>query len=325
MPERTAKQIYNQIQNSEHILLIPHQNPDGDALGSVTALIRFLEKLEKKYTAFCPSEISAKLQYLPYINRITKKESIWQNHSFDLIIVLDSGDLRYAGIDKHIERLEKVPTIINIDHHPTNEHFADYNLVIPTASSTTEILYKFFKYNNHPIDRKMATSLLTGLISDTDNFTNPGTNVGSLKTASNLIQYGGKLNTIKNFILKDKPINTLRLWGEVLSRLSKHEEHEIIYTYVTREDLKKYKVEETEAGGIANFLNNLQEGKASLILKELPDEKISGSFRTTQDDFDVSCIAKKLGGGGHKKAAGFTIPGTIDSVLDKVWGILSEK
>jgi phosphoesterase RecJ-like protein len=320
MPHRIAKQIYTKVMASSHLLLIPHQNPDGDALGSVTSFMKFLEKNHKPYTVFCQTGVSDKLIFLPGAERVSSDPAIWHTVPFDTIVVFDSGDLRYAGVADYIAALEKKPTLICFDHHATNEHYGDLNLVIPTASSTTEILYRFYTYNNVVIDRDIATCLLTGLVTDTDNFTNAGTSAGSLAIGGQLIKLGGDLNLIKDWVFKDKTVTTLKLWGKILSRLAHHEKHDVVYTYFTQDDLKEYDVSDTETEGIANFLNNLKDGRAALILKELPDGAgVKGSFRTTRNDTDVSKIAKKLGGGGHKKAAGFSLAHNIEDALEKIW------
>lgn len=319
---RTAKQIYNLILKADKILLVPHQNPDGDALGAVSACMQCLDKIGKAHTAFCPTDISPKLHYLPHLEKVTNDAAIWDKADHDIIVVLDSGDLRYAGIDKYIAKLTHDPIIINIDHHVTNENFGHHNLIMPGASSTTEVLFNFFKYNQIEIDKNIATALLTGIITDTDNFSNAGTTITSLSAASELVKKGGDLNSIKNHIFRNRTVASLKLWGAVLSRLNKHEKLEIAYTYITQKDLKEHHASQTEAEGIANFLNNLSDGKAGMILKEAEDGKIKGSLRTTRDDVDVSAMAKIFGGGGHKKAAGFTIDGPMDSAVKYVFAKL---
>jgi len=117
----------------------------------------------------------------------------------------------------------------------------------------------------------------------------------------------------------------LKLWGIVLSRLKKHQEIDLVYTYLTQEDLDTYGVSESISDGISNFLNNLNDGEVCLLFKELPDNKIKGSFRTTKDNVDVSAIAKELGGGGHKKAAGFTIDGPLKEAARTVFELIKNK
>jgi phosphoesterase RecJ-like protein len=324
MPERTARQIYNRILEAEHILLVPHQDPDGDALGSVAALMHFLKNEQIDHTVFCETSASQKMNFLPYIEELTTDKEVWKKSPFDLIVVVDSSDLDYAGVENYLDELDQKPDIINIDHHSTNTYFGDLNLVIDSASSTTHILYDFFKTNHIKIDSHLATCLLTGLITDTDNFTNAATTVASLEIAGDLVKKGGDIKMIKQIMFEDKSINTLKLWGTALSRLSKHDDHEIVYTYLTQEDLKNFNVEEEESKGIANFMNVLEDGKAALILKEKEENKTKASLRTTRDDIDVSKIAKKMGGGGHKKAAGFSSNKSVKDTLKQVWKTLEE-
>jgi len=319
MPKRIAKQIYNRILEAEHILLVPHQNPDGDTLGSVTAMMHWLTSIGKKHVAFCATSMSPKLKFLPHVDLLSNDERIWKNNTFDLIIAFDSSDLSYAGIETHVEALDSAPDIINIDHHNTNTRFGKLNLVIDNASSTTMILYQFFVYNNVTIEPNMATSLLTGLVTDTGNFTNAATTGLSMDIASRLLERGGDLGMIQGWTMKDRSINGLKLWGKILGRLEQHDNLGIVHTYVTRKDIKDHDVDESEVDGFANFLNVLEEGRAGMILKENADGSVKGSFRTTRDDVDVSAFAKLFNGGGHKKAAGFSLEGPIEKAAEFVF------
>ena len=301
---------------AKKILIIPHQYPDGDSLGSAGALKEFLNTVNKDATIYCSTLAQPKYHFVPHARSISTEPSHFTDKNIDTIVVLDSGDLRYAGV---AELIKNHPAqIINIDHHPTNENYGAINLVLPTASSTAEILFYFFKHNDISINQAMSTALLTGIITDTDNFTNAATTPSAMLIASELLRTGGNLNLINQHTVKNKSLAVLKLWGAALSRLTKHEGKDITHTYLTQKDFADFGVSEIESEGIANFLNNLEGSKISLILKETVDGKIKGSFRTTRDDTDVSAMAKKLGGGGHKKAAGFTVEGTIEEALKKI-------
>lgn len=314
--ENTAKQINYEILQARKILIIPHRNPDGDALGSISSLVEYLNSRGIEPEIFCVTEIQSKYYFLPHLHLIKNDPLIFTDPEIDLIIVVDTGDLTHAGVDQYLKN--HPAKVVNIDHHVTNPRYGHLNMVIPNASSTTEVIYNFFRYNNISIDHQIATSLLTGLISDTENFTNGATTSSSMSTAGELVRYGANYKLINNWLLKNKTLNILRLWGLALSRLKKHAEADLVYTYLSQEDFKKYEVEENESDGIANFLNKLDGAKISLIMKETAEKKIKGSFRTTFNDTDVAVLAKKLGGGGHKKASGFTYDGTKDDVLKKI-------
>ncbi len=319
-----ATQIHHCLRQAKSIIIIPHQNPDGDALGAATALAEYLHVLAKDHVIFCATALPPKRwHFLRHAERVTNDPSVFKQADVDTIVVLDSGDLAYAGV-AHLVAGHPA-TIINIDHHATNQNFGHHNLVLPTAPSTTAIIYHLFKHAETKLNKSMATSLLTGLITDTDSFTNAATSADALAIAGELIRHGADLALITGQTIKNKTLGALRLWGTVLSRLEKHLSLDLIYTYITRDDLIKHNLSDTESEGIANFLNNLEGAKIALILKETPDGKIKGSFRTTRDDVDVSALAKKLGGGGHKKAAGFTIDGTIKEIVEKVAAIQETK
>ena len=160
---------------------------------------------------------------------------------------------------------------------------------------------------------------MTGLLPDTSVFSNAGTSKLALFIGSALIRKGADLKLIKESVITDKSLNLLKLWGVILSRLELRSDLAIAYTYVTQADFKKYKIKEEETDGIANLLNFLAEGQASLVLKEREDGTIKGSFRTTRSDINVSVWAKALGGGGHIKAAGFTTEGPLDSALRHIF------
>jgi len=325
---RTAKQIHNHLKSANNLALVSHQNPDGDTLGSAVAMAEYLQTLGKEVRIFCLSPVPDKFDFLRHIGLVSQDEKIFAQA--DTIAVLDSGDLKYAGVAEIIK--DTAATIINIDHHATNANYGHINMVVPTASSTTEVVYNFFKTNNIHTTPSMACALLTGLITDTDNFSNSATTYTSLTAAGELLRLGANWTLINNQLVRNKSISTLKLWGVVLSRLNKKspsggspaggEEIDMAYTYLTTADIAEHDASEADVEGIANFLNKLDGAKISLFLKEMPAGKIKGSFRTTHEDMDVSALAKKLGGGGHKKAAGFTADGSITDIVNKITSMI---
>lgn len=318
-----AQQIHRHILKAKKVMIVPHQHPDGDAIGAASAFHEYLRQLGKEIVIFCLTNVTEKLHFVPNSTTVVTDPIVFKDPSIDTIVVLDSGDLRYAGIADHVSGHHA--TIIDIDHHATNEHYGHYNLVLTTAASTTEILYHFFRANGIRVNPLMATSLLTGLTTDTGNFSNSATSVSAFNVGGELIRSGGNYNLINNATLKNKSIDALRLWGKVLSRLTKDPSHDLVYTYITNQDFIDHKVDEHESEGIANFLNNLDNPGIALMLKEVEGGLVKGSFRTTRNNIDVSAIAKQLNGGGHKKAAGFTAPGTIEEVVKKITTILDKK
>lgn len=322
--DRLSKEIYQKLLTSERVLLIPHQKPDGDAMGAVTALATFLDNHGIYRHIWCLTPPPAGLMFLPHATEVSSDPTLWQTETFDTIVVVDSGDLVYNGSGPFIDALPYRPTIINIDHHATNQNYGNINLVVTSASSTNEILYSFFSINREPITPLMATSLMTGLITDTGTFTNAGTSRISLSVGGELIRRGADYKKIKQEIINDKTLPALRLWGEVLSRLTLHEPTKIAYTYVAQEDLIKFNVNEEEAEGIANLLNFLDEGRAIMVLKGRPDGSVKGSFRTTLANVNVSAWAQLFGGGGHVKAAGFAVELPLEQAIEHILSTITK-
>lgn len=323
MPERIAKRMHQTIATSARVLLVPHKDPDGDTLGATCAMAEYLKKIGKPHRIFCKTPVSKKLLFLPHADRVEHTKELWVD-PFDCIVVFDSGSLAYAGIAEEVNHMKKRPTMIDIDHHPTNEYFGDLNLVLTHASSTAEIMYGWFLANHIRINAIMATALLTGIITDTGHFTNAATNNTTLRIAADLIRAGGKITDIRNAVIKDRSIGGLRAWGAALARMTYHKELNIVSAYLTQNDLAAQDVDDAEVEGIANFLNMVEDGCAALFLKEKEPGVWKGSFRTTKDGVDVSAWAMALGGGGHKKAAGFTIEGSKDEAFEKIWKVIEK-
>lgn len=293
-------------------LFVIHKKPDGDAIGSALALAHWLEESGRPAPVFCRDPAPGHYDFLPRFGNITADEEIFFQPGVDLIVVLDSGDAMYAGVQEIFARLSPEITVINIDHHPTNQHYGELNLVDAGASSTAEVIYNFFVHNGVRVDKYMATALLSGILTDTTNFTNPATTVSSMSAASDLVGLGARANDISKYLLKNKSIDALRLWGRALARLEENKRFNMAIAVIKREDLAGIEAEAEAVEGVANFLNALLNVKLVMVLRETEDGYVKGSMRST--DADVSLLAKAMGGGGHKKAAGFSVRGRLDKI-----------
>lgn len=300
------------IKNAKNILITTHTNPDGDALGSICALSHFLEHQNKRYTAVVHM-IPDTYEFLPGINLLTTLNDYQDSvDDYDLVITVDFNTFDRAPIEETLNKAYKnnIP-FINIDHHQSNALFGAANLVNESASSTTEIIFKFLIHNHININDMMATCLLTGIFTDTGNLSNSATTVDSMKIASQLLLMGAHAYKINQNITSNKNLNVMNLWGIALSRLQYNKTYGIAYTVITQHDLAVFNVPSEAIEGLPNFLNNLDGAKAVLVLKEDSNGIIRGSWRTTKDNIDVSILAGAFGGGGHKKAAGFSVKGEL--------------
>ncbi len=306
-----AQAAWETILHARHILLVSHRKPDGDTLGAATAMMQVLDARKKTYTAFCEDAPGPIWSFLPKIESFITTFDHVPHGAIDLVIFFDASDIPYSGFDRHLARFTKPPQLLQFDHHRTNLYFADVNVVLPEAASTTEVLWKFFEACNIAIDRNIATCLLTGAVTDTTAFTNPATTASSLQCAAACLLRGARFPEVLRETMLNKERADLQLWGRMLARLTKSTTVDCAVTVVTRHDVAELGSNEESLEGVANFLNSLGETKAVLILKELDGGKIKGSFRTTRADVDVGKLALAFGGGGHKKAAGFMIEGKL--------------
>ncbi len=317
MNQVAINKLQQLIFGAKKILVLTHHRPDGDALGSSLSFSKFLEALGKENTVFSLGSIPNSANFLPDRKKIRSNFSELNLADYNLLVILDCGDLKQTGIERELLDLPPSLSIINIDHHQTNENFGVLNIVDAESSSTSEIIFNLFRELHFPIDKNIATCLLTGLITDTANFSNPATTFASLEAAGQLLSKGANLREISAYVLKNKSLSVLKFWGTILSRLTENKKWGVVTTVITNEDLALANLNEEALEGITNFLNNLRGAKMVLVLRATGDGKIKGSFRTTAPNIDVSRLAKAFGGGGHAKAAGFTISGKLVKIGER--------
>lgn len=317
--EASAKIIYRKLLSARKPLLVAHRKPDGDTLGAMLAVYNWLKDRGQEAIPFCVDRPAAAYGYFHRVDEVTTEPEVFSDPGVDMICVFDAGDLKYAGIAEHVDAMGERPFIANFDHHVTNEFFGDENLVIIGASSTAEVVHGFFRANGESPSREMSVCLMTGLLTDTSNFSNPATTVGSLEAASDLLLRGADINDITRRLMKDKPLVALKVWGLALERLKWHPEDRLATTALFRKDFEEHDVDDEHLEGLSNFLNHLLTAEVVLVLKETANGRVKGSYRSA-NEIDVAEMAKQYGGGGHKKAAGFAIEGEIVERDDR-WDI----
>jgi phosphoesterase RecJ-like protein len=308
MDQLVAQKIHQRLSQSPSILLISHQNPDGDALGSLLSLLIYWRRQGKQVGVFLASPAPSYFDFLPESEALSNQADIFSQRWATAVFV-DSGDFGHAAVEP---AWLSNSFLINIDHHHTNKFFAHLNLVDFQAGSTCELIYQLFSRNQWMIDRAVATCLLSGIWSDTGGFSNSATNTLSIGIAADLIRHGARIDRINNQITRRRSLAGLRLWGLILARLELNQSANLAYTYVRAAEFDRFQVREEEADGIVNFLNLITDVSAAAFLR-LESNQTKVSLRTHKADVDVSRLAAAFGGGGHQKAAGFTIAQVISS------------
>lgn len=305
------------INNEDALIVVCHRRPDGDALGSLLAMGEYLRSIGKQAEMYCFDSIPSYFQYLPGVEKIkNSQDEFWKNTRAALVV--DCGDLTMPGVELEAFVGKQIAAI---DHHVSNPRYGKVNIVLPETASTAEILLQYFNSGNFAITKDIATCLLTGIYTDTDAFSNLGTTPESLAAAAELLKLGANFKEITANTLQNKTIPSLKIWGRALERLRMDHEKGIAVTVIREADLIECQATLDDTEGIASLLNHLADVKMSMVLREQADGTVKGSLRTTNELIDVSKVAKLLGGGGHAKAAGFTVKGKIIET-DKGWKII---
>lgn len=317
MDSTLLQKAYAIIKNSQNILIVTHEQPDGDGLASACLMAEVLTLLNKKYQLYCQSRINRQYSFLPHAEEFKNYN---ENFDFDLIIILDCGNVERTKLDKKILSRKPGQLVLEIDHHPKIKDYADLEIRDSAAAATAEILYYFIKANKIKITKNLAGCILTGILTDTGNFLYPSTSPATVNIASEMLASGVKFPQIIENTWRNKSIAAMKTWGKALSRLKINPAYDLAFTVLENKDVPA-EITEEELEGMAGFLSNLNAVNGIMLLRQLPDGRIRGSLRTAQSNIDVSKLARALGGGGHAKAAGFMIEGSLKKT-ESGWEII---
>lgn len=295
------------VNRAERVLIISHIRPDGDAVGSLVGLGLILEELGKEVNLVLEDGVPKVFHHLHGVDQVVREVS----GVYDLIIVVDCSDIDRIGevLDEYGE------PDINIDHHPTNTHFAKLNLVRDDAVATAEIIYDLACSLSYPISLPAAEALLTGLLTDSLGFRTSNSSPRTLRIAANLQEMGANLPELYKKAMLEKSLEAVKYWGRGLSRIQ--QEDRLVWTSLNLQDRIEAEYPGRDDADLINVLSRIRETDISIVFVEQTDGTVKVSWRA-QPGFDVSQIATKFGGGGHKPAAGAEIKGDLERVQEEV-------
>ncbi len=307
MKEKFIK-FSNLVEKSEKILTICHKRPDGDTLGAGIAFFIAMNDLSKSCDIACIDPVPDRFHFLSSVNKIISE---FDFREYDLIVVMDAGASYMTKYhEKYPEIFSGDVPVINMDHHASNDNFGTCNIVDSASASTTMILFKFFEYAGIRITPAMATALLTGIYNDTGSLMHSNTNLDVFEIAGRLVEYGAKVNTVAKNLFRSTPVSTLKVWGKALENARVNSDG-VTVSVLTWRDIEECDATPDASSGVVDLLNSVPGTKYACLLNEDRNGNVKGSFRTQRDDVDLEELAAQFGGGGHKKAAGFTLPGRI--------------
>jgi phosphoesterase RecJ-like protein len=314
-------QIINHIKEAGHILLASHSGPDGDAVSSLLALGLAIGKLGRKTTIYNASPIPAVYRFLPSVERIVRH--IKKANTYDLALVLDCGNLPRVG-EAH-STVSQIPVVINIDHHISNTGFGDIQLVDPLACSTAEIVYRLIKAMDVPIDNAMATSLYTGILTDTGSFRFSSTNQAAFAICQEMAELGVEPHDVAQHVYGTYSLGRIKLLNLALDSIEISDNGKLSIMTVTGAMFAETRTQPEDADGMINYARRIEDVKVAALIHEQKNGTTNSNGRCryhvslrSDGSVDVAAIAGSFGGGGHASAAGFQVETTLTKLKSDI-------
>ena len=302
------------IKENKRFLITTHINPEGDAIGSEIAMALILKKLGKSVVVCNTDPVPRNLQFLPYSKKIKQAREI--NNRFDAMFVLDCGSKDRVGLFKK-GAMPLPPPIVNIDHHITNEKFGYINYIDAKATATGDIIYRLAKALKIKIDKDIATAIYTTLLTETGSFRYSNTNSGILRISAELIDTGLNPWRISQQIYETNTFQRLKLLGTLLDEMEIDSTGKIAWVTITSAHYAATNTTVEDVEDFINFPRSIKGVETAILFRESEEDLYKISFRS-RGTIDVTRLALKFGGGGHKYAAGCTVKGSLNEVKKKV-------
>lgn len=307
----TLDKILEEIKKANKIVIVTHETPDGDAIGSSLGMNLALKEMGKDTDVIIP-DYSRIFEFLPGTDNIKVESEIKE---YNLAIALDCSDLkRVAGA----EYFENAKMKIVIDHHAKNQMFGDYNFVNPSAPACAEIVAGLLDYFGIEMTKEIGECILAGIITDTGGFQYSGVTEGTFELAADLLRKGINVSELYRKVLKVKTKPSFNLMKLAIGRMEMHENDKIAFTYLNAEDEESVNAETGDHEGIVEIGRDIEGVQVSIFVREREDLKGYKISLRSNGDINVADVCFLLGGGGHKNAAGCTIIGDLETIKNKI-------
>ena len=311
--------VVAELRGADKLLLTTHENPDGDALGSLLAMDAILKQLGKDSLMYMsPDEFP-----LPWEYRGLHFEGLVGAPPPDVaertIVFLDCGNIDRMPVDfLQVDGLH----ILNIDHHHDNTRFGTVNLVCSSASSTAEMVWRLAKELDAEITPEIAKALYVGLVTDTGRFMYENTTPVAHQMAAELIAAGVEPHKVYRELYEDLPFRRLQLLQRALASVERHDDGAMTVAHLTKTDYEETGALETDSEGVVDHMRAVEGTRVAVLVRELLADDREGmrkvSLRATDGSIDVSQVAREFGGGGHPQAAGFSTSVPYDELVDQL-------
>jgi len=320
----SLEEITKHLEKSRKVLLASHIHPDGDAIGSLIAMGLTLMDMGKEAWLYNESPLPAIYHFLPSIHRI--KHHPGEIGTYDTAVILDCSDLKRIG--DAAGAVNRIPVIINIDHHITNTRFGNLQLIEPAASSTSEIIYRIIKGMNARITPAIAYAIYTGIMADTGSFRFANTTPEAFDISHEMVKLGANPHKVAHHVYETISLSRIKLLTMLFDTIEITPNNVMSLMTLTQNMLRITGTRVQDVNGLINYAKAIEKVKVAALLYE--KAKIKDSF-TDESDFhvslrsdgsvDVAKIAIYFGGGGHTRAAGFDIKGKLSEVKNQLYEI----
>jgi phosphoesterase RecJ-like protein len=307
---RVLKAIADCFRSHERFILVSHRNPDGDSISSQVATHLILSSLGKESHMINRDPTPERYRFLPMAEKIRIEKSV--NGSYDVAVFLECSDRERSGLDGVISKVS-----VNIDHHQQNSNFGHINWVEPEACCVGEMIFDLIAHMGIPLTTEIATQIYTAIITDTGSFHYTNASKKAFSICNKLMDYGINHTNIIRFIYEDLCFEKIKLLGLTLSTLEKDEQQEIVWVRIPHDVMEAFGDVAKDTEGFIDFPRSIQGARVAMLIKEIRKGLHKISLRS-RDEVDVSQIAKAFGGGGHRNAAGCSIEGSYEEVLQKM-------
>ena len=315
--------VIDRLTESQAIFLSTHINPDGDAIGSLIALGLGLQQHGKHIYLYNASPIPAVYRFLPGVQLV--QQVLPESSAWDTAVVLDCGTLDRIGAA--VDFVRGLPQVINIDHHVTNTNFGQYRLVDPTACSSAEIVYRLLKKMAITIDAAIATSIYTGILTDTGSFRFANTNSAAYTICSEMVQAGVDPYTVAQHVYGTYSLGRIKLLNMALDSIEISANGKLSLMTLTQDMFQETDTNPEDVDGMINYAKRIEDVKVAALIMENENGAVQKRYHVSlrsDGTVDVAEIAASFGGGGHFSAAGFGVESSLKA-LKKTINSIAEK
>lgn len=310
--EQSLQQTREFLLEHDDYLVVSHVQPDGDAVSSTLAVGWLLSCLGKKYTMLNEGPIPKRMEYLWHAGEIVNLADGELPRQYSNIICVDCADFQRVGLTQRYFASDA--RIVNIDHHPTNNGYGLVTLIKPDAAATAEILFDLLKTFQVEWDLDIATAIYTGLLTDTGGFRYTNTSPKVMAAVSELLAMGVNGPELAENLLEEMTLAQVKVLNRALNTLQLSPEGDIAWLYVTPQDMIECGAANEDLEGIVNYPRNIRGVEVGILFKVINEHAVKASLRSA-GKVDVAALAQVFGGGGHTRAAGARIDGTLDEAV----------